>query len=127
MATPALIDALIDYVEHDPRTDSISGSSTMGGAISRVAPHDTAYFSRHADAQPAGAGVLEGAREQRVRSATPSGCAAPGGSSSRSRSGHYVNITNSDDRDTRAHAAYGDNYARLASSRNVTTRTICFT
>jgi hypothetical protein len=29
--------------------------------------------------------------------------------------GQYVNLANTDDRDSRVHAAYGDNYPRLAT------------
>jgi FAD/FMN-containing dehydrogenase len=29
--------------------------------------------------------------------------------------GNYVNLTSTDDRESRVHAAYGDNYARLAA------------
>ena len=34
--------------------------------------------------------------------------------------GNYVNIANTDDRESRVAAAYGDNYGRLGASRNVT-------
>ena len=85
----------------------------QGGAIGRVAPKATAYFNRGAShnvgvftswKMPAG----DTAREiDWVRRAWAQ--IEP------QTRGQYVNLAASDDREARVHAAYGDNYPRLAA------------
>ena len=45
----------------------------------------------------------------------PSGCGSAWTQVEPLTRGNYVNIANTDDRESRVAAAYGDNYARLAS------------
>jgi FAD binding domain/Berberine and berberine like len=114
--TPALIDALVDYIEHNPTDTFDIGIEHMGGAIGRVAPDATAYFNRHATHNllalgfwrvPAdGADVVE-RNTAWVRGAWKQ--LEP------FTQGHYVNITNSDPTGNRALSAYGDNLPRLAA------------
>ncbi len=114
--SPALIDAMVDYIEHNPSPSFDLGIEHMGGAISRIAPAATAYFNRHAthnllclgywripadgaDAAERNATWVRGAWKQ-LEPFTQ---------------GHYVNIMTSDATESRAHSAYGDNFARLAA------------
>jgi FAD/FMN-containing dehydrogenase len=114
--TPGLMDAVVDYIEHNPSPSFDVGIEHLGGAISRVAPDATAYFNRHAahnllllgfwrvpadgaDAAERNAIWVRGAWKQ-LEPFTQ---------------GHYVNIANSDSTDNRAHSAYGDNLPRLAA------------
>jgi hypothetical protein len=111
--TPQLIDAIIDYIEHNPSDSFDIGIEHMGGAISRVAPEATAYFNRGAshnllvlgywkvpgDGAERNAAWVRGAWKQ-LEPFTQ---------------GHYVNIATSDASDNRARSAYGDNYPRLAA------------
>ena len=111
--TPQLIDVVIGCAEESPSDLMAVWLQHQGGAISRVAPQDTAYWGRGASHNMgvAGAWKVPSADAERnieyVR--TSWGKIEP------LTRGNYVNIANSDDRDTRIHAAYGDNYARLAS------------
>jgi hypothetical protein len=110
--TPALFDAIVDYIEHNPSDSFDIGIEHMGGAIARVAPTDTAYFNRGASNNLLIIGFWkvpgDGAERngQWVR-----GAWAP---LEPFTQGHYVNITTSDSTENRAHSAYGDNFPRLA-------------
>jgi len=85
----------------------------QGGAISRVAPTASAYWGRGAShnmglagAWPVGSPDAERNTEW-VRHAWAQ--VEP------LTRGNYVNIANTDDRESRVAAAYGDNYARLTT------------
>ena len=111
--SPALIDSSVDLVQHAPNDLVAVWLQHQGGAISRVAPEATAYFGRGAShnlgvagAWPVGSPEAEQNKEW-VRNAWAK--IEP------LTRGNYVNIANTDDRDSRVHAAYGDNYPRLAS------------
>jgi FAD/FMN-containing dehydrogenase len=114
--TPALIDSIVDYIEHNPSPSFDIGIEHMGGAINKVAPDATAYFNRHAthnllclgfwripadgpEAAERNAAWVRGAWKQ-LEPFTQ---------------GHYVNIMTSDASESRAHSAYGDNFPRLAA------------
>jgi FAD/FMN-containing dehydrogenase len=114
--TPALIDALVDYVEHNPSPSFDIGIEHLGGAIGRVAPDATAYFNRHASHNllslgfwrvPADAAEVRERNTEWVRGAWKQ--LEP------FTQGHYVNITNSDATGNRALSAYGDNLPRLTA------------
>ena len=87
----------------------------QGGAISRIAPQDTAYWGRGSSHNLGLAGAWK----------TPSAEAERNVEHVRQAwaqiepltRGNYINLANTDDRDSRVHAAYGDNYARLASAQ----------
>jgi FAD/FMN-containing dehydrogenase len=111
--TPALIDALVESTASTSLDNLSMWLQQQGGAISRVAPHDTAYFNRRASHN---VGVFEawklpaddGARKTDwVRSTWTK--IEP------MAHGQYVNLAATDDREARVHAAYGDNYPRLAA------------
>lgn len=112
--TPAVIDAAVGFIEAAP-AGLILGvwMQQQGGAISRVAPQDTAYWGRGASHNLGIAGAWK----------TPSPDAERNKDQVRQAwariepltRGNYINIANTDDRDARVHAAYGDNYARLAT------------
>ncbi len=111
--TPALIDVMVDSTGSAPLSDLMIWLQHQGGAISRVPPRDTAYFNRQASHN---VGVVEAWK-------------MPGDEAVRKTEwvrqtwvkieplthGQYVNLAATDDRDTRVHAAYGDNYSRLAA------------
>ena len=111
--TPTLIDTMVGFTESAPSDGAALWLQHQGGAISRVAPKDTAYFNRGAShnvgvftswKMPAG----DTAREiDWVRSAWAK--IEP------QTRGQYVNLAATDDREARVHAAYGDNYPRLAA------------
>jgi FAD/FMN-containing dehydrogenase len=111
--TPALIDAAVDYIESHPANNFEIELGSNGGAVGRVAPQDTAYFGRGAshtllafafwkvpgDGAEASTAWVRGAWAQLEPHTR----------------GNYVNLASTDDRETRVHAAYGDNYPRLAA------------
>jgi len=85
----------------------------QGGAISRVLPKASAYFNRGAshnvgvfDSWQMSAADVE-RRTEWVRHTWTQ--IEP------LTRGQYVNLAATDDRETRVHAAYGDNYPRLAA------------
>ena len=112
--TPRLIDALVDYIDSKPAGNNDIGFQPVGGAISRVAPQDTAYFGRAASHdmyiaaywRVPGEGAeqnIEWVREgwKHLEPLTH---------------GHYVNtVGETQEHENRARVAYGDNYARLAA------------
>jgi hypothetical protein len=111
--TPALVDTMVGFMESTPSDSSEIELGSVGGAISRVPPQDTAYWGRGASH-----GLL-------VLGVWP----VPGDGAERNTDwvrkawtqiepmthGNYVNLASADDRDSRVHAAYGDNYPRLAA------------
>jgi FAD/FMN-containing dehydrogenase len=111
--TPALIDAMVESTASTPLDDLLIWLQHQGGAIGRVPPQDTAYFNRQASHN---VGVVEAWK-------------MPGDEAGRKTEwvrqtwakieplthGQYVNLAATDDRDTRVHAAYGNNYPRLAA------------
>ena len=112
--TPQLIDAIVGVIEAVPPTLLVSAwLQHQGGAISRVAPQDTAYFGRAASHNLglAGAWKVPGEDAERNADTVRHGWA----SIEPLTRGNYINLANTDDRDARVHAAYGDNYPRLAA------------
>jgi FAD/FMN-containing dehydrogenase len=111
--TPALIDAMVDFTGNAPHDNLLMWMQQQGGAIGRVRPQDTAYFNRKASHN---VGVFEAWK-------------MPGDDAARKTDwvrrawaqieplthGQYVNLAATDDREARVHAAYGDNYPRLAA------------
>ena len=111
--SPALIDTLVGTMEQARSSSLAVWLQHQGGAISRVAPDATAYWGRPSSHNMGLAGFWEvgsadaGPDTEWVRSAWAR--IEP------LTHGQYVNIANSDERDARVHAAYGDNYPRLAA------------
>jgi FAD/FMN-containing dehydrogenase len=111
--TPTLIDTMVGFTESAPSDGALLWLQHQGGAIARVRPKDTAYFNRGAShnvgvftswKMPAGD---TGSEIDWVRRAWAQ--IEP------QTRGQYVNLAASDDREARVHAAYGDNYPRLAA------------
>ncbi len=111
--TPTLIDSMVGSAETAPFDNLLMWLQQQGGAISRVRPQDTAYFNRRASHN---VGVFEAwtmsaedtaARTEWVRKTWTQ--IEP------QTHGQYVNLAATDDREARVHAAYGDNYPRLAA------------
>ncbi len=114
--TPALLDAMLDYIEHNPSPSFDLGLEHMGGAIGRVAPDATAYFNRRASHNLLALGywrVPADGAEAAERNAT--WVRGAWKQFEPFTQGHYVNITTSDSTENRAHSAYGDNFPRLAA------------
>jgi FAD/FMN-containing dehydrogenase len=111
--TPALIDTMVDAVEAAPSEHGVLWLQHQGGAISRVPPEATAYFNRGAThnlgiftawkmPQTADEHEVDWVRRSWAKIEPQT-------------RGQYVNLAATDDREARIHAAYGDNYARLAA------------
>ena len=111
--TPTLIESMVGAAESAPFDNLLMWLQHQGGAISRVRPDATAYFNRRASHN---VGVFEAwtmpaqdvaRRTDWVRNAWTQ--IEP------QTHGQYVNLAATDDREARVHAAYGDNYPRLAA------------
>ena len=111
--TPALIESMVGSAETAPFDNLFMWLQHQGGAISRIRPDATAYFNRRASHN---VGIFEawsmaaedvGRRTEWVRSAWTQ--------IESQTHGQYVNLAATDDREARVHAAYGDNYPRLAA------------
>ncbi|HEY0767840.1 MAG TPA: BBE domain-containing protein [Steroidobacteraceae bacterium] len=111
--TPALIDSVADVIASAPSERCALVFQHQGGAISRVPPQDTAYWNRGASHNMFVYGVWKVPGEDTERN-TEWARRAWAQLEPLTR-GHYVNLANSEDRDSRVHAAYGDNYPRLAA------------
>ncbi|HEY3729813.1 MAG TPA: FAD-binding oxidoreductase [Steroidobacteraceae bacterium] len=109
--TPALIDSMVESVESAP-PNSVIWLQHQGGAISRVAPKDSAYFNRGASHTIGVATTWDMSAHDSERGIDWARRAwitiEP------QTRGQYVNLAATDDREARVHAAYGDNYSRLA-------------
>jgi FAD/FMN-containing dehydrogenase len=111
--TPTLIDSLVGCIDNAPSAGIWVWLQHQGGAISRVPPRDTAYFNRGASHNLGVANIWKMPAEDAGRNndwvrkiwtqVEPL------------THGQYVNLAATDDRDARVHAAYGDNYPRLAA------------
>jgi len=107
-----VIDVTVDYLERSPLDTSVIAFAHLGGAISRVRPGATAYWHRAATRDVVVIGFWDehsGAERStqwvrgiwtRLEPLT---------------TGFYVNTGIADDTQHRIHAAYGDNYPRLAA------------
>ena len=111
--TPELIDTMVGSTESAPSDGLMMWLQQQGGAISRIAPAATAYFNRGAshnvgmfDSWRIPAGDIDRRTEWVRRSWSH---VEP------LTRGQYVNLAATDDREARVHAAYGDNYPRLAA------------
>jgi FAD/FMN-containing dehydrogenase len=111
--TPTLIDTVVGALEAAPSEHDIIWLQHQGGAISRVAPQATAFFNRGAThnlgiftawkmPQTADEHEVEWVRRSWAKIEPQT-------------RGQYVNLAATEDREARVHAAYGDNYARLAA------------
>jgi FAD/FMN-containing dehydrogenase len=111
--TPALFDTAIGFIENNPSDSFDIGFDPVGGAISRVQPKDSAYWNRSASHnlyvfatwKVPGEGAERNMEWVRRAWAQLEPLTH----------GRYVNIAGSDPHDSRVHAAYGDNYPRLAA------------
>jgi len=111
--TPALIDATVDYIESHPANNFEIELGAEGGAVARVAPQDTAYWGRGASFTLLAFAFWKVPEESPAPStAWVRGAWAELEPHTR---GNYVNLASTDDREARVHAAYGDNYPRLAA------------
>ncbi len=110
--TPQLIDGLVEAMEQAPGDMDGVWLQHQGGAISRVAPDATAYWGRPSthNIGLAGAWALESSTAERQTQWVKSAW----GRLEPLTHGQYVNIANSDEREVRVRAAYGENYPRLA-------------
>lgn len=111
--TPTLIDTMVEFTESATSDGAMMWLQHQGGAISRVPPKATPYFNRGASHN---VGVFTSWK-------------MPPGDTEREidwvrrawakiepqTRGQYVNLAATDDRESRVHAAYGDNYPRLAA------------
>jgi FAD/FMN-containing dehydrogenase len=110
--TPALIEAMVGSTESAPHDNLTMWFQQQGGAISRVRPQDTAYFNRKATHN---VGVFEGWTMPATDSTGKTDWVRKAWTQIEPLThGQYVNLAATDDREARVHAAYGDNYARLA-------------
>jgi FAD/FMN-containing dehydrogenase len=111
--TPRLIDTMVGFAEDMPSDDGAMWLQHQGGAISRVAPKDTAYFNRGASHN---VGVFTswkmppGDRQRDIDWVRRAWAQIEP-----QTRGQYVNLAATDDREVRVHAAYGENYPRLAA------------
>jgi FAD/FMN-containing dehydrogenase len=111
--TPPVIDAAVGFIEQAPAGMLLNvWMQHQGGAISRIAPQDTAYWGRGSSHNLglAGAWMPSPEAERNVEHVRQAWAQIEP-----LTRGNYINLANTDDRDSRVHAAYGDNYARLAS------------
>jgi FAD/FMN-containing dehydrogenase len=111
--TPALIDNMVGAVETAPSEGVLIWTQHQGGAISRVAPHATAYFNRGASHNIGVANLWKMPAEDAARNSD--WVRKVWTQIEPLTRGQYVNLAATDDRDARVHAAYGDNYPRLAA------------
>ena len=111
--TPALIDALVDAIESAPSEHGVAWLQHQGGAISRVEPQATAYFNRGATHN---LGIFTAWKMPQVADEHEVDWVRRSWAKIEPHTrGQYVNLAATDDREARIHAAYGDNYARLAA------------
>jgi FAD/FMN-containing dehydrogenase len=110
--TPAIVDAMVDYLEGASLPGGVMLFSHQGGAISRVKPDATAFFHRAAphsammiawwddakEAEPSTQWIRKG--WQAIEPHT---------------NGFYVNEVAADDSERRIRGTYGTNYPRLAA------------
>jgi FAD/FMN-containing dehydrogenase len=110
---PALIDVMVEFTESAPSDGLMMWLQHQGGAIGRVAPEATAYFNRGASHN---VGVFDSWNmpSEDVERKTNWVRHAWAQIEPLTR-GQYVNLAATDDREARVHAAYGDNYSRLAT------------
>jgi FAD/FMN-containing dehydrogenase len=111
--TPALIDSFVAAFESAPSAGIWIWMQHQGGAISRVPPHATAYFNRGASHNLGFANIWKMPAEDAERNTDWVRKAWT--QIEPLTHGQYVNLAATDDRDARVHAAYGDNYPRLAA------------
>jgi FAD/FMN-containing dehydrogenase len=111
--TPSLIDTMVGFTESAPSEDAMMWLQHQGGAISRVAPKATAYFNRGASHN---VGVFTSWKMPAADTAREIDWVRRAWAQIEPQTrGQYVNLAASDDREARVHAAYGDNYPRLAA------------
>jgi FAD/FMN-containing dehydrogenase len=110
---PALIDATVDYIESHPASNFEIEFGANGGAVGRVAPQATAYWGRGASYTLLAFAFWK-VPEQSAEPGTKWVRGAWAQLEPHTR-GNYVNLASTDDREARVHAAYGDNYPRLAA------------
>jgi FAD binding domain/Berberine and berberine like len=111
--TPALIDGLVGSIESAPSAGIWIWMQHQGGAISRVPARDTAYFNRGASHNLGIANLWKMPAEDAARNTD--WVRKVWTQVEPLTHGQYVNLAATDDRDARVHAAYGDNYPRLAA------------
>jgi FAD/FMN-containing dehydrogenase len=111
--TPALIDSMVGSLENAPSPGIWMWMQHQGGAISRVAPDATAYFNRGASHNLGFANLWKIPAEDAARNTE--WLRKAWAQVEPLTHGQYVNLAATDDRDARVHAAYGDNYPRLAA------------
>ena len=111
--TPTLIDTMVEFTESAPSDGAEMWLQHQGGAIGRVKPEDTAYFNRGASHN---VGVFTSWKMPPGDTAREIDWVRRAWAKIEPQTrGQYVNLAASDDRETRVHAAYGDNYPRLAA------------
>lgn len=113
--TPALIDAVIDYLEAAPLQSGNIALEPAGGAASRVPQRATAYWNRQATYALVAVGVWDVPGEGAAR--TTEWVRGAWAKLEPFTQGYYVNLgeTQQEAHEHRVHSAYGDNYPRLAA------------
>jgi FAD/FMN-containing dehydrogenase len=111
--TPALIDSMVGSLESAPSAGIWIWMQHQGGAISRVPANATAYFNRGASHNLGVANLWKMPAEDAARNTE--WVRKVWTQIEPLTHGQYVNLAATDDRDARVHAAYGDNYPRLAA------------
>jgi FAD/FMN-containing dehydrogenase len=109
------IDTFAGCIEN-ARLDSFDlGLQPIGGAISRVKPHDTAYWNRSASYSMHVLGFWKPDADHDTIERNKEWVRSSWQKLEPLTHGTYVNITAGDDHDSHLAAAYGDNYPRLAA------------
>ena len=110
--TPAVTETLADYLESSHSPAGHVTLISLGGAIARVPPSATAYWHR----EPRYAVVVVASWQERADAeASTQWARSTWARIEPLTTGFYVNLAGIEDAERRAHAAYGENYARLAS------------
>ncbi len=107
-----VIDVTVDYLEGSPLDTSVIAFAHVGGAISRVRPAATAYWHRAATRDVVVIGFWD---EHSGAARSTQWVRGVWGRLEPLTTGFYVNTGIADDTQHRIHAAYGDNYPRLAA------------
>jgi FAD/FMN-containing dehydrogenase len=110
--TPAVIDTLVDYLDAAPWRRGVASFIQHGGAIARVKPDATAYWSRQAGHTV----LLVGTWDEPADAERSTQWARTGWASLEPQTdGFYVNFMAPDDSDRRVLRTYGANHARLTA------------
>jgi FAD/FMN-containing dehydrogenase len=109
------IDTVVGCID-SVRFDSFDlGFQPLGGAISRVKPHDTAFWNRGAVCSMHVLGIWKPDADHDTIERNKEWARSSWTRLEPLTHGRYVNYASGDDRDSHLSAAFGDNYPRLAA------------